>query len=179
MCHELEGNEDDLIKGLNKLCSPQLGLTFAAKIFLSGQCEGRVVVYEENKYPLNCIGPIRFLWHPSSDKQRTLWIWSHPAIYKQIESQIITIFGLKNSKNEDSDSPQTKKRKLENAVDFNENRYESENKSIVLKCLKDKLNRFKLIGPLSTTILASLLETADHETYNLSSSIKSKTVFLI
>lgn len=166
VCHELNGNEEDLINGLNKLCSSQLGLTFAAKIYLSGQCEGRVVLYEENRYPYNCIGPVRFLWQPSISKQRTIWIWSHPSIFKQVESQLVSIFELTN-KSDGSDSPQTKKRKLDNATGPNEISYESNNKSIVLNSLKDKLNRFKLVGPLSTSILTSLLETVEHETYNL------------
>lgn len=60
-------------------------------MYLNGQCEGKAVLYEENKYPYNCIGPVRFLWHPLSvqSEQRTIWIWSHPSTFKQIKTQLV------------------------------------------------------------------------------------------
>jgi len=92
VCMQLDAiTEQDLINGLNKLCSPEFGLTFAAKIYLNGQCEGNTILYEENG-----------LYYESFDERK-----------------------------------------------------------IVLKPLKDKLNRFKLLGPMSTNILANLLQTAD------------------
>ncbi len=150
----MEGKEEDLIKGLSKLCSQQTGLTFGAKMFLNGQYEGNVILYEESKYPFNCIGPVRFLWKCKSDdsdqnEQRKLWIWSHPSIYQQVETQLKNVFDLNEKKeNEDENSsPVFKKRKLKN--------------EIYLQSLKDKLVRFKLLGPLSTTILANVLKTVD------------------
>ncbi len=161
MCHQLDGLEEDLIKGLNKLCSPQTGLTFAAKIYLSGQNEGNTIIYETDKYPFNCIGPVRFLWHPKNlNENRSIWIWSHPAIYKQVEDQLAFVFNL--TKTTEQNSPQIKKRKMSEKMEDNEECYESnDNLKITLKSLKDKLNRFKLLGPMSTTILANLLQTTD------------------
>ena len=167
VCMQLDAcSEQDLINGLNKLCSPEFGLTFAAKIYLNGQCEGNTILYEENKYPFNCIGPVRFNWHPSQnqdtiEKKRSIWIWSHPSIYSQIEAELVSVFKLSKQNESASDSPQTKKIKLNNE-DQNGLYYESfDERKIVLKPLKDKLNRFKLLGPMSTNILANLLQTAD------------------
>lgn len=144
------------------MCSSQTGLTFAAKIYLTGQCEGNTILYEADKYPFNCIGPVRFLWHPKIHEQRSIWIWSHPAIYKQVEDQLTDIFKL--VKTTASDSPQIKKRKLSEKTEeknHEENFESTDDSNIKLKSLKDKLNRFKLIGPMSTTILANLLQTTE------------------
>ena len=153
----MTGKEDELIKGLSKLCSQQTGLTFAAKMYLNGQYEGNTILYEENKYPFNCIGPVRFLWKYKSndcDKNelRNLWIWSHPSIYQQVENQLKNVFDLNDEKDVDDENtaPAVKKRKLQN-----------DKNKICLKSLKDKLVRFKLLGPLSTTILGNVLKTVD------------------
>jgi hypothetical protein len=189
---------------LARLCTNKTGLTFAAKIYLKGQCEGRTVLYEKDKYPFKCIGPVRFFWRPieneqdmaieSSNLRRSLWIWSHPSIYKSVEQQLINTFVLEKevsisqnlvSNNHDNqqsniqeksselEPPKTKKRKLANSSEqkpkeIEKTQYESKEKrslvyksndetGIHLRSLKDKLNRFKLLGPLSTTILANVL----------------------
>lgn len=167
---ELKGEQEKLLKGLSRICSAQTGLTFAAKIYLSGQFEGRSVLYKADKYPFECIGPCRFMWNPMQDEQlRTLWIWIHPSIYKQIQEELIHIFEL-NLDSNDSDSPIAKRRKLtEEKESFiceqNNSKWSNEN-AIYLNSLKDKLNRFKLLGPLSTTILANVLKTALPESLN-------------
>jgi hypothetical protein len=179
----MEGAQQDLITGLNKLCSTGAGLTFAAKISLNGQYEGRVILYEANKYPFNCIGPCRFLWKPTDEansdtSQRKIWLWLHPSIYKHIQQELINIFELTNSTcdstkviNENDDSPAVKKRKVEEKTTQNDSVFKdvvddsavwsNNTKTIQLKNLKDKLIRFKLLGPLSTTILANVVNVAD------------------
>lgn len=189
MCHELKGRQDDLLNGLKRLCSQETGLTFAAKITLSGQCEGRTIIYEADKYPFNCIGPCRFIWKVenvlNNEEYRTLWIWSHPSIYKQVEDQLIEIFQFKKIESTDKvpeeeednqDSPLAKKRKIiPKCSNLNEAKPISNNQipqawsnqsNINLRCLKDKLVRFKLLGPLCTTILANVLKTIDQSDDN-------------
>ncbi len=56
-------------------------------MYLSGQCEGKAVLYEENKYPYKCIGPVRFLRHPLNVQSEQ--IWSHPSTFKQIGTQLV------------------------------------------------------------------------------------------
>jgi ribonuclease P/MRP protein subunit POP1 len=183
VCHELSGRFEDLLEGLSKLCSPQTGLTFAAKICLNGQYEGRTVLYESNKYPYNCIGPVRFLWKTEIEQSssKTIWIWSHPSIHKQVESELINVFNMSLKVDESKDvemesangdqQPQVKKRKLENETEninepINSQIYVSQDeKNTSLKCLKDSLIRFKLLGPLSTTILANVLKPVESTEY--------------
>jgi len=156
VCNELEGEEDVLINGLNRMCSSKVGLTFGAKMFLNGQYEGRTVLYEKDKYPFGCIGPVRFLWKfyenpndPEAKKQRRIWIWSHPSTTKQIRAQLIEIFDLKLQSADD------------NTSDNGEFESTTGGSVVKLKSLKDKIVRFKLLGPLSTTLLAHVLKTFD------------------
>lgn len=98
VCHELTGRQEDLIAGLNRLCSPRLGLTFAAKMLTSGQFEGRVILYEADRYPFGCIGPCRFIWKPqdeaNSSDERKIWLWSHPSVYLDVQKQLINIWNM-------------------------------------------------------------------------------------
>ncbi len=51
--------------------------------------------------------------------------------------------------------------KIEKQLDDSNVTYESSVNKIKLTSLKDKLIRFKLLGPLSTTILANVLQTIE------------------
>lgn len=86
---------------------------------IKGQFEGKIVLYEADKFPFGCIGPCRFMWRPeldssSSNSIRTLWIWSHPSIYLDIQKQLIEVFSMnaaeeevarKDDNDEDDNSP--------------------------------------------------------------------------
>ena len=65
----------------SRLWSTQAGLTFRAKMCLNDGHEGSLVLYETDKYPFTCIGPVRFLWRTTMRRTkkkkkatRTLWI---------------------------------------------------------------------------------------------------------
>ena len=130
---------------------------------LSGQYEGKVIIYEENKYPYDCIGPVRYLWKALNNtdtvENRMLWLWSHPSMFNQIKTQLFQIFNLKVEK-DSSEPPESKKAKFENNLVINDG-LEFKNDKVIIKCLKDKLVRFKLLGPLSTTILSFALKIED------------------
>jgi hypothetical protein len=179
VCFELEGAEQDLINGMNKMCSRETGVTFAAKMSLTGHYEGRVVLYEADKYPFGCLGPCRFMWMPSSGlvtseaSQRRIWLWVHPSIHRQVLQELVNIFNLQKEDAQEiveksDDSPAVKKRKFETessakqpSEDSRVAVFSNELKAIKLTNLKDKLMRFKLLGPLSSTILGSVLNQAD------------------
>jgi hypothetical protein len=82
-------------------------------------------------------------------KQRRIWIWSHPSTKKQIRAQLIEIFDLKLQSADD------------NTSDNGEFESTTGGSVVKLKSLKDKIVRFKLLGPLSTTLLAHVLKTFD------------------
>lgn len=177
------------------MCSPETGLTFAAKISLEGKFEGRTMLYEPDRYPYHLIGPARFLWRPvesnNNNQTRTLWLWTHPAIHQTVYEQIKIIFQLSEQRkilevsnemevsvvnSQDEDSPISKRRKMnesnEKIDNLNKEKTEKRTDSVLicefneetgikLKSLKDQLVRFKLLGPLSTTILANVLQTIE------------------
>jgi hypothetical protein len=87
--------------------------------------------------------------NPEAKKQRRIWIWSHPSTTKQIKAQLIDIFDLKLQIADDNTS--------ENG-EFESN---TEGSIVKFKSLKDQIVRFKLLGPLSTTLLAHVLKTFD------------------
>ena len=192
VCYELKGHENDLVKGLNRLCSEKTGLTFSAKIFFSGKCEGRISLYEADQYPYKCIGPCKFMWKPEQNENRIIWIWLHPSIHKQVEEEFMKIFKLDHDQN---DSPLAKKRKLncdnlnqdinedikmENlAEETIENCLKSESEKVTITCLKDKLVRFKLMGPTSTSILGNVLGIIENENFQKQSNIWNHIKFSI
>lgn len=70
------------------LMSPLSGPTFAAISCLSGKRQGSLVLYRKDRYPLDTLGPVTFLWKPrhgsgETSENRQLWVWTHPA-FKQV-----------------------------------------------------------------------------------------------
>ena len=162
------------------MCARDFGLTFGAKMHLDGKSEGRLIVYRANKYPYECMGQVKFMWKPSENgaesMRRTIWIWSHPSFYEDFRENILEIFQLKETINAElgeEQQPKRKKAKMtittiktsKSSKYYREDKtneireYASTNNNVKLLELKGMLNRFKLIGPLSTIILANVLET--------------------
>jgi hypothetical protein len=135
-CIELEGNEDEIIEKINPLFSSSNNhLTPKAKMYLNGQFEGQCLVYKPNTQ--QCLTPISFLWMPSNNKRRKLWIWCHSTSYDSLAE-------ILNSLLTSTDEPPAKKLKNGN-----------EQQPVTMTLLRDqqKLARFRLIGPLSMAIL--------------------------
>ena len=108
------------------------------------------------------------MWKPSNEsnsERRLLWIWTHPLIYNQIKLEFIKIFEIENNKEESSpEPPENKKAKIETEIIDD---LIFKNDFVTFKCLKDKLVRFKLLGPLATTILSFALKIEDFSKLNL------------
>ncbi|KAI4496988.1 hypothetical protein M0802_007936 [Mischocyttarus mexicanus] len=150
-CIEIIGPEDILKETLKSHCNPTL-LTFAAKIYINGMREGTVTFFKKNTFPLFPIGNVQFLWKPPNCcKQRTIWIWVHPAFYNDFLTEIISSFNFNSCirKNEES----TSLNQLENSY-INENNCQ-------MNLLKGTLNRFKLCGPNALDVLKSALKLFD------------------
>jgi ribonuclease P/MRP protein subunit POP1 len=92
---------DELLGHLQKLTNKECGLTFGAKAFLNGTREGSVMVYHQNAFPYGAIGRVSFLWKPTEIKSddnvqenetRNIWIWVHPAFYRELLDELILLF---------------------------------------------------------------------------------------
>ncbi|NWH29492.1 POP1 protein, partial [Chloropsis hardwickii] len=83
-CLELKGKENELLKQLARICSIDTGLTFQEASCLSGRFEGSLNLYRADRYPEDMLGPVTFIWKPrDGSENRQLWIWVHPAL-KQV-----------------------------------------------------------------------------------------------
>ncbi|XP_062583770.1 ribonucleases P/MRP protein subunit POP1-like [Saccostrea cucullata] len=93
-CIEVQGNEEDIISGVSRLCNSQTGLTIGAKMYLEGTREGSCVLYKQDQYPLGAICPVTFLWRPRTESHslRQLWIWCHPASYNELWQELEASF---------------------------------------------------------------------------------------
>ncbi|KAI9558105.1 hypothetical protein GHT06_014858 [Daphnia sinensis] len=133
-CIEIQGPQEAIVHGLAPLCDPNTGPTFGASSFLNGTREGRVMVFQRNSFLRGPIGLVTFLWrHGETPDLRTLWIWCHPAFYEQFLVELNSTYGS------DSDSL-------------------IEHTNIKITLNKGKLNRLRLRGPFSHSVLSNLLD---------------------
>ncbi|KAL3868448.1 hypothetical protein ACJMK2_041255 [Sinanodonta woodiana] len=186
-CIEVQGPQQSILAGLSHLTGPDTGLTFASKSCLNGTREGNTFVHEYDRFPWNLIGQVSFLWNtnlPCDDigkneltNQRQLWIWSHPSIYDQIWTELLKGFEIKqetsgvdlksdnasgHSKNmleliKIGEEPKAVKDGKKNSVLKNRT---ASNGTILVVSLRDCLNRFRLTGPLSHSVIVDCLQDA-------------------
>jgi len=133
-CIEITGPEGILFENLKKCANIQNGLTFVSKCYTEGLREGNITMFHpENLKP---IGNVSITWKPRTDQnQRVIWIWTHPTYFQEVVDCFKVLFNLKSDGN----------------------LFKSD--KIVLKNLKDCLNRYRLIGPLASCILGDSLKT--------------------
>lgn len=145
-CIDVTGPEIEILAGLQQCCSTACGLTFAARAYMDGLREGSVAMYHPNAYPYKTIGNVSFVWKPrTSDSNRSLWLWLHPTFHEEVVECLKTVFNLR--KNDETDQEAFSVPKWTN-------------NSITMSVLKDKLNRFRLVGPLSSCVIADALTVA-------------------
>ncbi|KHJ46807.1 POPLD domain protein [Trichuris suis] len=167
ICIELAGRQKQLINGLNELCNSEVGLTFAAVSVLRGHREGRVVLYEQGRYPYGCIGPCSFIWEPCDSPEdniiRKIWIWVHPSIKAKVLSSFKALFHLSEYESADTSMD------LENVNSLNDfrllrctrNCMLAPEGDISLLLLEDAILRFRLSGPKSSFILRQVLDVRE------------------
>ncbi|KAL1232578.1 Ribonucleases P/MRP protein [Trichinella spiralis] len=162
----LSGQEGGLLDGLRRLCSSRLGLTFSAASTLDGSREGSSVLYRADQYPFHCIGPVNFLWQPSSSTgehccRRILWLWIHPSVKDELIAELCRVFGLVEVEKREDVTDE----KFHSLTEFRMNvqlagaeDYCSADESGVKLTIMDRmLLRFRLTGPKSTAILDQAL----------------------
>uniref|UniRef100_A0A8D8NZ82 Ribonucleases P/MRP protein subunit POP1 n=1 Tax=Culex pipiens TaxID=7175 RepID=A0A8D8NZ82_CULPI len=157
-CVELRGGEGTLKESLKRFCSERAGLTICAKAFVSGKRSGNVWLFERDRYPLGCVGRVKFAWRPEmeGDDRRTLWIFAHPVFYRKLVEMLVETFGLRNANRDDE--PMEVDQITRNAGNLRTPRYENSSSGVTLLELKDTLNYFRLTGPLAHAILSKSLK---------------------
>lgn len=145
-CVEIKGKESLLKTILKTHCDPST-LTFAAKKYATGHKEGTLMFFKKNGYPNSPIGNVNFFWRPKKSDIRTIWIWIHPAFYNDVLNEIITSFNFTEDNNEDNTVHTT----------FNFNRMYINDTGCKMNVLRGALNRFRLYGPLTLSVLTQVL----------------------
>nr|XP_022920798.1 ribonucleases P/MRP protein subunit POP1 [Onthophagus taurus] len=154
-CIEINGDEILIVDGFKKLYDPRINMSLGAKAFINGNREGELMLFDENK---NAIGNVMFNWKPKViNELRMIWIWCHPANFSNILNTLMRIFDL---------TPKSEENLL----------FCNESTKITIKNLKFDLNRFRLTGPLSHTILQKALKTCLPE-YITDSNLNSQIIY--
>nr|XP_020044089.1 ribonucleases P/MRP protein subunit POP1 [Castor canadensis] len=198
-CLELKGKEEEILKALSQMCSPDTGLTFAAVHCLSGKRQGSLMLYRANKYPREMLGPVTFIWKSERTpgdpcESRQLWIWLHPALKRDILEEIKTVclclepksnacipnplltpsqeikqteladekIGKKRKRKDDGENARPIKKVIGDGTRDPCQPYSwlSVTTGIIISDLTMEMNRFRLIGPLSHSILTEALKAA-------------------
>lgn len=168
-CIELKGPYDQLIEGLMHHVNQDCGRTFKAKCYEQGTREGSIVMYKRDSYPYGAIGKVSFFWDARiQEKIRAMWIWTEPLCYKQIADEMRFTFDLKENASDFSEwkPPVLKKSKLTHtAKPLKDIATTVEipcfiKDDVTMTLLKGTLNRLRLTGPLSNSVLSRLLYPA-------------------
>ncbi|XP_060861547.1 ribonucleases P/MRP protein subunit POP1 [Metopolophium dirhodum] len=168
-CIELRGPYSQIIEGLMHHVNQDCGRTFKAKCYEQGTREGTIFMYKNGAYPCGAIGRVSFIWDTcAQDKIRAVWIWAEPSIYAQLAKELQITFNLKQNDLDilESEPPVLKKPKLLEIIKKSKNISTPAvqtfvNSAMKMTLLKDSLNRLRLTGPLSNSVLSRVLYPAD------------------
>jgi hypothetical protein len=95
-CIELSGVESAILSAMGLLTNPATGLTCGAKSYLTGQYQGKVMLYRCEQYPFGCLGPADIMWRPENvcpvgeARMRVLWVWVHPSMTGDVSNELTT-----------------------------------------------------------------------------------------
>jgi len=148
-CIEITGEENLLKTTLRTHCNPSM-LTFAAKKYINGHREGTLMFFKKNGYPNFPIGNVDFFWQPNksdiqTERDKTIWIWVHPAFYDDFLSEIISSFEFKQNAEQDT---------ADSIHNFN---YMND-VGCKMIILRNALNRFRLYGTSTLNVLTRALQ---------------------
>lgn len=147
-CIEISGPIDVLKKEFTRIVAKEVKPSIIAQCYLSGAREGTADIFKTDSYPYEAIANVTFLWkisHNESDK-KSLWIFTHPAAYRDILNEMIGLFQATSSRDSN--------------LMVRNPKYENEESHVSIVELKDTLNRFRLTGTLVNGVLAKALKAA-------------------
>ncbi|XP_013380528.1 ribonucleases P/MRP protein subunit POP1 [Lingula anatina] len=174
-CIEITGPLKDILHGLEKLTSSEIGPIFGDIRYIQGTRQGSTILYKGGSYPDNAIGEVFFHWKPVTlitsefsgsttvselsdcsldDDTRTLWVWVHPSFWDEAFAEFKAALksGLSGK-----DELYSKEMKHTSQLQQEHSKATS---SVIVKSLKDNILRYRLSGPMSTSVLAEVLKPA-------------------
>ena len=160
---QISGSRERILTSLNTMTRSEVGPGFQ-----HSPGEAGVVLYNPGEYPRGVIGEVSYSWVPDKD---VLWIWCHPGPYHQLLETLTTILELEKVKDvnmEPGDPPASSDKvglvKLSPKLASPAVMRGAEGIRVTL--LENRLNRFRLRGPLSLAALRKCLvpcHTLDEE----------------
>lgn len=147
-CVELTGREEILSEHLKLLTNQCTGLTVNARAFKNGTREGSAIFYHKDSYPFKATGEVKFMWKPEQKEtpNRQLWLWIHAAFYSELVNCLVELFNLQKMESNNTGNPC----------------YHGTN-GVKMTELKHSLNRFRLTGPLSHSVVKKSLKFVSDE----------------
>lgn len=158
---EITGPLEELRTNFKRICSQDCGPTLMAKSFLSGSREGETDLFKIDAYPKNALSRVSFMWKPTEEDMKVLWIFVHPTAYREVLQELVILFQLKNDSRNDIEEASV------NIITRNDSllrnpRYSNKKSRVDVIELKDTLNRFRVTGPYSNSVLCKALKPASH-----------------
>ena len=156
---EISGPRDTILTSLNTMTRPEVGPRFR-------HCPGEasVILFTPGEYPHGVIGEVRYSWTPDKD---VIWIWCHPGHYQLFLETLTSVLSLETATDvsmETGDPPASSEAssdkvglvKLEpKLVPPTVMRGAS---GVTVTLIENRLNRFRLRGPLSLAALRKCLQ---------------------
>ena len=169
-CVEISGRKNDLKESLSQITPISKYSFFSSSEITNGSREGFAWIYKIDTYPRGVIGKVSFIWKPSNPslEDKTLWIWIHPSYYTEVWQLFEQLFQLKPVENDE-----TMQSNIQFKDPINEKKLSSKNVphnklplflsskypySVSIVELRDTLNRFRLLGPLSQAVICDSLK---------------------
>ncbi|XP_076462183.1 ribonucleases P/MRP protein subunit POP1-like [Babylonia areolata] len=184
-CIQVKGPEQVILDMLSHLTSKDTGLTFGARVTITGRRWGQVMMYTYDTYPRGAVAPITFLWQsggqqctavgrthsadPCTGEEnhqvRLLWMWCHPASYAQVWTQLTNACARQVAASagmvDEKDVTVTQPCDLKAASHSPQGGTKVHFGQLQLCSLKDQLIKLRLTGPASNLILSETLKPAN------------------
>lgn len=156
---EISGSLEALREKFKLITSQECGLTLMAKCYQNGAREGQVDLFKANSFPAGALARVTFMWKPTDETKKVIWIFVHPSAYNEILEELVTLFQLQNC-NRKGDSEENAKDMTRNDSLLRNPKYINHDSGVEIVELKDTLNRFRLTGPFSNAVLLKALKPA-------------------
>ena len=157
---EVVGDRKVVMENMNRMTDCRTG-----SVFSDGPGERSAVVYRPGQYPAGVVGEVSYMWRPEEGggEEGLLWVWVHPEVHGEFVDIMTDVLELEAE--EYCCEPDLKKVKLDEPSPPEKNVVLSKlepklSPPTVLLCpgmrvtmLGNNLNRFRLVGPLSSALL--------------------------
>ncbi|XP_033224394.1 ribonucleases P/MRP protein subunit POP1 [Belonocnema kinseyi] len=190
-CLEISGPLDTLISALAKHSDPSFD--FRNESLINGAKEGAIMFYRKGGFPEFPLGNVNFIWRPRisdertgsdpneiSDSNKTIWLWIHPGSYQEIFHELISNFEFEfKSESEEifENEEYTDLEKMPSAFKILQviktPVYKNEKCEMIV--LRNSLNRFRISGPLSLSVLTEALKLTKIKTDQIKVDAKSES----